>query len=132
MSGAGRTFDEQATAVHGMPAQFPVAKLVALADEAHGRMILRGWGVQSSARGEPAAHDVFQELQFEVAEVAEVLVLETQARAYEEIAINKEALERIETVTATLRHQEAEVVVEDAGVSRATWAQLPPTVKQAP
>ena len=121
------TFEAQATAVHGMPVQLPEAKLIALADKVHGRLILRDWGVQSSAQGEPAAHDTFQDLRFEVTEVAEILVLETQARVYEEIAISKEALDRIETVTATLRHQEAEVVVEDAGVSRATGTEMPPT-----
>ena len=120
------TFEEQATAVHGMPVQLPEAKLIALADKVHGRLILRDWGVQSSAQGEPAGYDVFQELRFEVAEVAEVIVLKTQAHAYEEIAISKEALDRIETVTATLRHQEAEVVVEDAGVSKATGTEVPP------
>ncbi len=126
MSGPARTFEEQATAVHGMLAQIPVAKLTVLADQVHGRMILRGWGVQSPAQGGPAGHDVFQELRFEVAEVAEVLVLETQARVYEEVAVTKEALDRIETVTATLRHQEAEVVVEEAGVSRAARTEMPP------
>ncbi len=128
MSGPARTFEEQATAVHGMPVQIPGAKLTILADEAHGRMILRDWGTQSPAQGGPAGHDVFQDLRFEVAEVAEVLVLETQARVYEEVAITKEALDRIETVTATLRRQEAEVVVEDAGVSRAARAGMPPTI----
>ena len=127
MSGPARTFEEQATAVHGMPAQIPGAKLTALVDEARGRMILRDWGVQSLTAGGPAGRDVFQELRFEVAEVAEVLVLETQARVYEEVAITKEALDRIETVTATLRRQEAEVVVEDADVSRATRTGMPPT-----
>ena len=126
MSGPARTFDEQATAVHGMPAQLPIARLAALADEAHGRVIFRNWGVQSSAQGMPANYDMFQELRFEVAEVAEVLVLETQARAYEKVVINKEALDRIETITATLRHQEAEIIVEDAGVSRAAGTEVPP------
>ena len=102
MSGPARTFDEQAAVVHGMPTQRPTIRLAAPADQVHGRLILRDW------------------------EVAEVLVLETQARAYEEIAISKEALDRIETVTATLRHQEAEVVVEDAGVSGATGTEVPP------
>ena len=64
---------------------------------------------------------------FDEQATAEVLVLETQARAYEEVTIDKEALDRIETVTAMLRHQEAEVVVEDAGVSRATGTEVPPT-----
>jgi hypothetical protein len=124
MSGPVRTFDEQATAVHGMPAQRPVARLAAQADQVYGRLILRDWGTQSPAQGGPAGHDVFQELRFEV---AEVLVLETQARVYEEVAITKEALDRIETVTATLRHQEAEVVIEDADVSRAARTGMPPT-----
>ena len=127
MSGPAHTFDEQATAVHGMPAQRPTIRLAAPADQVHGRLILRDWDAQPSAQGAPAGHDVFQELRFEVAEVAEVLVLETHARAYEEIAISKEALDRIETVTATLRHQEAKVVVEDAGLSRATGTEVPPT-----
>ncbi len=126
MSDRARTFDEHATAVHGMPAQRPTIRLAAPAEQVHGRLILRDWDAQSSAQDAPAGHGVFQEMRFEVAEVAEVLVLETQARAYEEIAINKEALDRIETVTATLRHQEAEVVIEDAIVSRATRMQLPP------
>ncbi len=124
MSGPACTFDEQATAVHGMPAQRPVARLAAQADQVYGRLILRDWGTQSPAQGGPAGHDVFQELRFEV---AEVLVLETQARVYEEVAITKEALDRIETVTATLRHQEAEVVIEDADVSRAARTGMPPT-----
>ncbi len=127
MSGPARTFDEQATAVHGMPAQRPVARLAAQADQAYGRLILRDWGVQSPVKGGSAERDMFQELRFEVAEVAEVLVLETQARVYEEIAITKEALDRIETVTATLRRQEAEVVVEDADVSKAARTGMPPT-----
>ena len=121
------TFEEQATAVHGMPVQLPGAKLTALADEVHGRVILRDWGVQSSAQGELAGLDMFQGLRFEVTEVTETLVLETQARVYEEVSIDKEALDRIETVTATLRHQEAEVVVEDAGLSRVTGTEMPPT-----
>ena len=136
MSGPARTFDEQtfdeqATAVHGLPAQAPGARLAALADEVHGRVILRDWGVQPLVQGGPAERDVFQEVRFEVAEVAEALVLETQARAYEEVVISKEALDRIETVTATLRHQEAEVIVEDAGASRAAGARMPPAAWQA-
>jgi hypothetical protein len=127
MSGPACTFDEQATAVHGMPARLPSARLAAPADQAHGRLILRDWGAQAPAQGGPGGHDVFQELRFEMAEVAEVLVLETQARVYEEVALTKEALDRIETVTATLRRQEAEVVVEDAGVSRAARTEMPPT-----
>ena len=127
MSGPALTFDEQATTVHGMPAQLPTSMLAAPADQVHGRLILRDWDAQPPAQGAAAGHDVFQELRFEMAEVAEVLVLETQAHAYEEIVLNKEALDRIETVTATLRHQEAEVVVEDAGLSRATSTQPPPT-----
>ena len=120
------TFEEQATAVHGMPVQLPEAKLIALADQVHGRLILRDWGVQSLGQGEPAAHDMFQDLRFEMTEVAEALVLETQARVYEEVTIDKEALDRIETVTATLRQQKAEVVVEDVGVSRAIRPGAPP------
>jgi len=128
MSGPVRTFEEQATAVHGMPAQRPMARLAASAEQVHGRLILRGWGTQPPAQGGPAGHDVFQKLRLEVAEVAEVLVLETQARVYEEVAITKEALDRIETVTATLRRQEAEVVVEDVDVSRTARTGMPPTV----
>lgn len=126
MNGPALTFDEQATTVHGMPAQLPTIRLATPADQVHGRLILRDWDAQPPAQGAPAGHDVFQELRFELAEVAEVLVLETQAHAYEEIVLDKEALDRIETVTATLRHQEAEVVVEDAGLSRATPTQPPP------
>ncbi len=127
MSGPARTFDEQATSVHGMPTQLPTIRLAAPADQVHGRLILRDWDAQPPAQGAPAGHDLFQELRFEVAEVAEVLVLETKARAYEEIVLNKEALDRIETVTATLRHQEAEVVVEVADLCRASPTQRPPS-----
>ena len=121
------TFEEQAAAVHGMPVQSRAGRLAASAERVQGRMILRGYETQAQAQGEAASFDLFQDQRFEVAEVAESLVLETQARVYEEVAISKEALDRIETVTATLRRQEVEVVVEDADLPGTATPQAPAT-----
>lgn len=100
--------------VHGLAPQPHRAEVTALPEAVQGKLILRAYGVQVAAGGGPGGMDPFQDRHFEVVEVAETLVLETRARVYEEVVINKEILDRIETVAAVLRHQEAKVAVEDA------------------
>ncbi len=99
--------------VHGLGLQPHGAEVVALPEVVQGRLILRAYGVQANTEGGPGSLDPFRNQHFELAEVAERLVLETRPRVYEEVVVSKEALDRIETVTAVLRHHEAEVIVED-------------------
>jgi len=114
MSGdPARSFEDAATMVHGLVPQPHGTEVVVLPEGVQGRLILRAYGVQGAAQGVPITLELFQDQRFELAEVAETLVLETQPRVYEEMVIRKDVVDRIETVKAVLRHQEAEVVVED-------------------
>jgi stress response protein YsnF len=107
------SFEDAATMVHGLVPQPHGAEVVTLPEVVQGRLILRAYGVQVAAQGAPITLELFQGQRFELAEVAETLVLETQPRVYEEMVIRKDVVDRIETVKAVLRHEEAEVVVED-------------------
>ncbi len=99
--------------VHGLVPQPHGAEVIVLPEVVRGRLILRAYDVQVTAQAGPDNLDVFQDQRFELAEVVETLVLEVQPRVYEEMAIRKDVVDRTETVKAVLRHQEAEVVVED-------------------
>ncbi len=103
--------------VRGMMSQPCGAKITDLPGVVQGRLILRAHSVQVFTQDGPGDLDPFQNQHFELAEVTETLVLEVQPRVYEELIINKEMVDRIETVSAVLRHQEAEVVVEDAAAT---------------
>jgi hypothetical protein len=92
-------------------------KVTALPEVVQERLILRAHSVQVVTQDRPGDLDPFQNQHFELAEVTETLVLEVQPRVYEELIINKEMVDRVETVGAMLRHQEAEVVVEDAAAT---------------
>ncbi len=116
-----RSFEDAATMVHGLVPQPHGAKVTALPEAVQGRLILRAYGVQAAAQAGPGL-DPFQGQRFELAEVAETLMLDKQLRVYEEVVIRREAVDRIETVKAVLRHQEAEVVVEDPAAAGATPA----------
>ncbi len=108
-----RSFEDAATMVYGLVPQPHGAEVAALPEAVQGRLILRVYGVQVAAQAGPGNLDPFQSQRFELAEVAETLVLETQPRVYEEMVIRKDVVDRIEMVKAVLRHQEAEVIVED-------------------
>ncbi len=107
-----RSFEDAATMVCGLVPQPHGAEVTALPEAVQGRLILRAYGVQAAAQAGPGL-DPFQGQQFELAEVAETLMLDKQVRVYEEVVIRREAVDRIETVKAVLRQQEAEVVIED-------------------
>ncbi len=129
MSGdPARSFEDAATMVHGLVPQPHGAEVIALPEVVQGRLILRAYGVQVAAQAGPDNLpgnlpdnlNVFQDQRFELAEVAETLVLEAQPRVYEEMVIRKDVVDHIETVKAVLRHQEAEVVVEDPAATSIT------------
>lgn len=112
--------------VHGLGPQPHGAEVVALPEVVQGRLILRAYGVQAATEGDSGSLDPFQDQHFELAEVAEKLVLETRARVYEEIVVSKEAVDRIRTVTAVLRHHEAEVIIEDPAATSTASQPNPP------
>ncbi len=87
----------------------PVREAVALREE---RVEVERRPVQARAVD---AGDVFQERDIELTETAEELVVSKEARVVEEIALRKEAAERVETVQDTVRHTEVEV--EDLGAT---------------
>jgi len=123
-----RSFEDAATMVHGLVPQQRGTEVVATSEVVRGRIILCAYAVQAVTQDEAGNLDPFQNQQFEVAEVAETLVLETQPRVYEEVVICKEGVDRIETVTAVLRHQEAEVTVEDQAAATVAPPQCPPKI----
>ncbi len=114
------SFEDAATMVHGLVPQPHGAEVAALPEAVQGRLILRAYGVQVAAQAGPGNLDPFQGQRFELAEVAETLMLDKQLRVYEEVVIRREAVDRIETVEAALRHQEAEVVIEDPAATSTT------------
>jgi hypothetical protein len=115
-----RSFEDAATMVHGLVSQPHGAEVIALPETVQGKLILRAYAVQAATQGGPGNLDLFQDRRFELAEVAEALVLGKQPRVYEEVVIRMEAVDRIETVKAVLRHQEAEVVVDDPAATSTT------------
>ena len=115
------SFEDAATMVYGLVPQPHGAEVAALPEAVQGRLILRAYSVQVAAQAGPGL-DPFQGQRFELAEVAETLMFDKQLRVYEEVVIRREAVDRIETVKAVLRHQEAEVVVEDPAAAGATPA----------
>ena len=60
-------------------------------------------------RAVSATDAMFQDRVIEVEEFAEEAVVSKQARAVEEVSLHKEARDRTETITDTLRHTEVEV-----------------------
>lgn len=114
-----RSFEDAATMVHGLVPQPHGAEVTALPEAVQGRLILRAYGVHAAAQAGPGL-DPFQGQRFELAEVAETLMLDKQLRVYEEVVIRREEVDRIETVKVVLRHQEAEVVIEDPAAASTT------------
>ena len=55
------------------------------------------------------AAGLFQERNFELTETSEEVVVGKEARIVEELSVHKEAGQRVETVSDTVRHTEVEV-----------------------
>ncbi len=80
------SFEDAATMVYGLVPQPHGAEVAALPEAVQGRLILRAYSVQVAAQAGPGL-DPFQGQRFELAEVAETLMLDKQLRVYEEVAI---------------------------------------------
>ena len=101
-----RMVDRGATRVRRYVVERPVEREVTL----HGERVTieRRRPVETSAPGH-----AFEERTVEVRETEEVPVVEKTARVVEEVAVRKEATERIETVRDKVRREEVEVTEKD-------------------